>query len=151
SLPALVNGYNRGLGGENQRPDDCPPLPKVSLLFYFSPKDVEYALGWDAWRKAINTRRVRRYNHLAGTVDQWGRLRDLSGWPGKERLATFAAAVGVPMAEKTSIDAYKSNMALGLVERPEEFLRYAVEDARVLLQVYQRFVHLFRQIEEQLG
>jgi hypothetical protein len=151
SLPTLVTGYNPGLGGENLRPDDRPPLPKVSLLFYFSPKDVEYALGWDAWRKAIETRRVRQYNHLSGTVDQWVRLRDLSGWPGKERLATFASAVGVPMEAKGSMDPYKSNMVRGLLESPEEFLRYAVEDAKALLQVYQRFVHLFRQIEEQLG
>ena len=151
SLPDLVEGYNRGLGGENPRPDDDPPLPKVSLLFYFSPKDVEYALGWDAWRKAIETRRVRQYNHLSGTVDQWVRLRDLSGWPGKERLATFASAVGVPMEAKGSMDPYKSNMVRGLLESPEEFLRYAVEDAKALLQVYQRFVSLFRQIEEQLG
>jgi hypothetical protein len=150
SLPDLVKGYARGLGGELPRPDDGPPPPKVSLLFYFSPKDVEYALGWGAWRRAIEARRVRQHNHLAGTVD-WVRLRDLSGWPGREKLATFAAAVAVPMEEKAGMDAFKSNMARGLAERPEEFLRYCVADAKVLLQVYGRFVRLFRAVQGQLG
>jgi hypothetical protein len=154
SLPDLVKGYRHDTVVGGADPEDLPPLPplpKVSLLFYFSPKDIELALGWPPIDNAIKTRRIRQYNHLSGTVDQWVWLRDLSGWSGKERLSTFASAVGVSMEAKTTMDPYKSNMIQGLLERPEEFLRYAVEDAKALLQVYQRFVYLFRQIQEQLG
>lgn len=111
---------------------------KTRLAFFFSPKDVEYAVGWDRFREAINSGHVRQHNALTGCV---GRvvLRDLCGWAGKTSLARFAAALGVGMPEKCVMDDYKVNMARGLVERPAEFLRYAVADARVLLDVYGRF------------
>src|SRR5262249_8937874 len=46
---------------------------------------------------------------------------------------------------------YKTNMALGLVEHPEEFLRYAIGDTRVLPDLYARFVEFVRAQQALLG
>ncbi|MBI1913225.1 MAG: hypothetical protein HYS12_00450 [Planctomycetes bacterium] len=130
---------------------DAKANDRVRLALFFSPKDVEYVLGWDKFGEAIHSGRVRQRNNLAGRV---GRvvLKDLDGWAGKSKLAEFAAALGVPMPDKTSMDDFKKEMRRGLEERPEDFLRYAVDDARVLLEVYARFVAFVRRtLSEILG
>jgi hypothetical protein len=120
---------------------------RLRLVFFFSPKDVEHALSWRAWQAAIRTNKVHQYNNLAGYV---GRvvLRDLCGWAGKQPLDKFAAGMGVPMADKQTITKDdKAHMRRVLLERPEDFLRYAVDDARVLLALYHNFVDFIRQTQ----
>src|SRR5262245_12904486 len=124
--------------------EDLDALERARLVFFFSPKDLEYALGWDMVREAIQAGKVRQRNNLSGTVGPVI-LKDLCGWAGKSSLVKFASALGVPMEAKAVMDGYKTEMRRGLVERPEDFLRYAVSDARVLLDVYARFVAFFRQ------
>jgi hypothetical protein len=65
-------------------------------------------------------------------------------------LKTFAAALGLPMPGKTIMDPYKAEMRRGLEERPEDFLRYAVGDAQVLLDVYRRFVAFVRRTQSEV-
>src|SRR5262249_35694113 len=124
--------------------EDPDALERARLVFFFSPKDVEYALGWSWVREAIHTGKVRQRNNLSGTVGPVI-LKDLCGWAGKSSLVQFASALGVPMPGKTTMDPYKEAMRRGLEECPEDFLRYAVGDARVLLDVYARFVAFLRQ------
>jgi hypothetical protein len=121
----------------------------VRLAFFFSPKDVEFALGWYSFRAAIHSRKVRQRNHLAGKVGPY-LLKDLSGWAGKSSLKSFATALGVPMPEKTSMDDYKECMRRGLEEQPEDYLRYAVADAQVLLALYDRFIGFVRRVQKEV-
>ena len=123
-------------------------VSKARLLIYFSPKDVEYAVGWDHFKPAIETKKVRQRNNLSGRVNDT-LIKDLSGWAGKTSLVKFAAGLGVPMLNKSSMDEFKANMWRGLTERPEEFLRYAVDDATVLLRVQQSFVDLINVVQEE--
>ena len=116
---------------------------RTDLVFFFSPKDVEYALGFDAFGEAIRTGGVRQRNHVAGKVGAC-RLRDVAGWPGKQSLLAFAKAMGVMTPSKTTMDDYKTEMHRGLTERPRDFLRYAVADARVLLDLFERFTGFTR-------
>jgi hypothetical protein len=118
----------------------------LDLALFFSPKDVEFALGWLGWREALHKGAVRQRNALTGRVGMV-RLRDLKGWAGKAKLIDFAAALGVATPAKTVMDKYKKRMRRGLEKRPEEFLRYAVEDARILLDLFARFVAFVQQIE----
>jgi hypothetical protein len=120
---------------------------KVRLLFYYSPRDVEYALSWQDLHHAIHSGKVRQHNHLSGRVGP-ALLRDVAGWAGKEPLYRLANSLGVAMPAKTSMDDYKTNMLRGLNERPDSFLRYAIGDVRVLLDVYQCFVTFVRQIQQ---
>src|SRR5262249_20330615 len=127
--------------------------------------DVEYAAGWDTVKRALERNCVAQRNNLSGLLrgnlaphdHPFGRcpwavtIKDISGWSGKEGLARFAAALGEPMGEKGTMDRYKSRMAWGLLEHPEEFLRYAVDDARVLPRLVGRFVRFLRAVQVKLG
>jgi hypothetical protein len=118
----------------------------IDLAFFFSPKDVEFALGWSQFHKALHKGAVRQRHALTGRVELV-RLRDLCGWAGKMSLAGFAAALGIETPDKGAMDKYKANMRRGLEENPEDFLRYAVADARVLLTMFSRFVAFVRQTQ----
>jgi hypothetical protein len=123
---------------------DKPPAA-VELLLFFSPRDVEYAVGWDSWSEALKNGRVTQHRGLSGRFGSGPavRLRDLFGWTGRDRgLADLAAALGVAAGEKSLMDEYKANMARGLRERPTEFLRYAVSDVTMLPKIYGAFVGL---------
>jgi hypothetical protein len=121
----------------------------LDLAFFFSPKDVEYALGWQEWHRALHKGAVRQRHALTGRVGPI-RLRDLCGWAGKMSLAGFAGALGVATPDKTVMDDFKANMRRGLEERPEDFLRYAVADARILLTMFSRFVAFVRHIQSEI-
>ncbi len=118
------------------------------LLMFFTPKDVEYAIGWERWKAAIEAGDIRQRNNLSGNVD-CVHLKDIVGWAGKTKLVKFAEALGIPMVNKSSMDKYKSCMWTGLMESPEEWLRYAIDDARVLLQVHREFISLFNTVQRE--
>ncbi len=129
-----------------------PEGREVGLLMYFSPKDVEYALGWDAFREGIEEGKVRQRNSLSGKFSTMGQkvtVKDLCGWAGKASLARFAASMGVEAADKGNMDDYKERMHRGLLERPEDFLRYAVGDVRVLLELHSAFVDHFQALQRE--
>jgi hypothetical protein len=129
-----------------------PEGHEVGLLMFFSPKDLEYALGWDAFRQAIEENRVRQRNNLSGRFATFGqkvRIKDLCGWAGKTGLARFAESMGIAAAEKGTMDEHKACMMKGLLERPEEFLRYAAADARLLLELHSAFVGHFQALQRE--
>jgi hypothetical protein len=125
---------------------DGPPK-RLTLVNFFSPKDFEYAFGWAAWREALVTGKVRQHSCLTGRVGKV-LLRDLKGWAPRDakKLVAFARALGVETPQKSAMDEYKTEMARGLMERPADFLRYAVADARVLLEIYAVFVAFIRDV-----
>jgi hypothetical protein len=118
-------------------------VARTDLVFFYSPKDVEYALGFTAFDEAIRAGKVRQRSNVAGSVGVC-RLRDVAGWPGKQSLLAFARAMGIETPSKTKMDDYKTEMYRGLTERPRDFLRYAVADARVLLDLFERFTGFTR-------
>jgi hypothetical protein len=127
-----------------------PMTYATRLAMFFSPKDVEYALGWEQVKKAIDDNKVRQRNNLSGEV-AGNRIKDLYGWAGKGGLLKLSATLGIPpMENKKTMDEYKTCMWRGLLEKPAEYLRYAVDDARELLTIYQRFVDLFRQTQREI-
>ncbi len=121
---------------------------ETRLAMFFSPKDVEYALGWERFKTAIEQQKVRQRNNLSGKIGSI-HVKDLCGWAGKTSLVKFAATLGVPMLNKASMDHYKANMHRGLMEHPEDFLRYAVDDAKLLLAMFQRFVDMIGTIQKE--
>jgi hypothetical protein len=135
ALPFLGRGVLRG--------------DSIDLAIFFSPKDIEYARGWKRWSEALDKGRIHQRHGLTGCV-AGTRLRDLKGWAGPSSLLKFAAALGRPMPGKTALDKYKGCMRRGLEEHPGEFLRYAIEDARVLPDLFSRFVHFIRQIQSEI-
>lgn len=124
----------------------------VRLLMYFSPKDIEYATGWQCFHTAIKDKKVRQRNNISGTLHMPGRrvcIKDLCGWAGKTSLLKFAQSLGVHAPDKTVMDDYKTIMHRGLTERPEDFLRYAVGDVTMLLELHSAFVEHFRTLQQE--
>jgi hypothetical protein len=116
---------------------------RVDLLVFFSPRDVEYAVGWPLWSEAVRAGQVSQHRGLSGGfgLAPRVRVRDVSGWL-KTSLKNTARALGVPAGDKGIMDAYKANMSRGLRERPRDFIRYAVGDAVLLPLIYDAFVGL---------
>jgi hypothetical protein len=127
-----------------------PGRREVVLSFFFSPKDVEFAKGWVACQRAYANGWVHQNNALTGRVED-ALLWDVRGWSGPQKLVNFANALGIPMPDKTSMDVYKTNMWRGLQEEPESYLRYAVGDARVLLDICERFMGFYQDVRGLLG
>jgi hypothetical protein len=125
-------------------------VKEVRLLTFFSPKDLEYAVGWNALKIAIDKNKVRQRHNLSGTVELPNLkvyIKDISGWAGKTSLNKFASALGITMESKSVMDEYKSHMMDGLVGHPEDFLRYSLDDARVLLDCQTSFLTLFNEVQ----
>jgi hypothetical protein len=118
------------------------------LAMYFSPKDVEYAVGWERWQKAMLDGKVNQRNNLSGRLGKVY-VKDVFGLAGKRGLVKLAATVGVSMPDKGSLDEYKSCMWKAMVEKPEDFIRYAVGDAVALLAVLQSFLGMFTIIQRE--
>jgi hypothetical protein len=152
------------LGGdllELSLPHLFPKPPKaLQLLGFYSPSDYLYALGRERWLEALHTARVRQKTCVSGRVGNVV-LRDLFGWAPRNvtgidkdavGLKKFALTLGLEVADKGLMTDYKECMWRGLLNHPAEFLRYAVWDARVLLDIYDRFVaFLAETLREALG
>jgi hypothetical protein len=118
-------------------------VEEVRLLTFFSPKDLEFAVGWDALKTAIDKKKVHQRHNLSGSIDLPNLtvyIKDLCGWAGKTSLNKFASALGITMQSKSVMDDYKTHMMDGLLAHPEDFLRYSVDDARVLLDCQSSFL-----------
>jgi hypothetical protein len=124
----------------------------VRLAFFFSPKDVQYAVGWEAFDTAIHKKEVRQRNNLSGNFPAGGRtmyLKDLYGWAGKKGLAGFLSAMGVATPAKGLMDEFKSNILCGVEAHPEAFLDYAVGDVTCLREAHARFVDHVRRLQRE--
>lgn len=121
---------------------------RTSLLNFFSPKDFEYAFGWPKWKKAIDKDKVKQKRNITGRVGGTN-LKDLSGWAGYNGLEETAKGLGVEVMNKGDMDSYKTNMGLGLLEQPEKFLDYAVNDVRITYQSFESFLNMFIRIQRE--
>ena len=70
----------------------------IRLLNYYSPKDFEYAVGWDAFQYAIMDGKVWQRNTLSGSIELPGlkvMVKDCSGWLSRRPLADLARMLGI--------------------------------------------------------
>jgi hypothetical protein len=121
---------------------------KIRLGLYYSPKDVEYAVGWDNERFAILKKNLHQRNNLSGHIGDV-RIKDLFGLSSKQSLKKFAMSLGVPMEDKGLMDEYKKHMMDGLMEHPENYLAYSVGDARALHRVWHEFMGMFNTVQRE--
>jgi hypothetical protein len=138
-----------------QRIDCERKYQKLFLLMFYSPKDLEYSIGWDIVRelivseKIIQKRNIRNQDQFK-VDDRFVYIRDLKGWTqgGFQDLANSCA---VTLSAKGEMDEYKTKMFEGLEATPEKFVDYAMGDVDDLLKVYYSFVELVRNVQEMVG
>jgi hypothetical protein len=120
------------------------------LLMFYSPKDIEYAIGWEAMQELIDGEVLIQKRNLRGKAVVAGTtvyLRDEKGWAGPGGLANLASQNNVLMASKPDMDAYKSHMLDGLLNEPQKFIEYSMGDTDALLEIERKFVELVRWVQ----
>src|SRR5262245_37355284 len=75
------------------------PDGRSELLFFFSPKDPMYALGEDEFKAAVDKGVIYQRNAIGSSHTYPTKLRDLSGFSGKESLFAMATSLGIPMSD----------------------------------------------------
>lgn len=123
------------------------PDNHIELLMYYSPKDLEYAIGWNnvkaAYLDGVLEQKRNIHNRKDWKVGKYSiKVKDLIGWAGPQKLVNFAAGVGVTMGAKGDMEQYKSHMLDGINLEPAKYCEYSTADARDLLSIYDAFIKL---------
>lgn len=124
----------------------------IDTFIYYTPKDLTYAFGYSNllpyYNGKIKTLKTQRnikgkfkinYNNINHTM----KIKDLSGY-NKGGLKVLAESVGLKKLDV--LDNYKANMDLALKEKPEEFILYGMNDADLLLNIYDLKINTFNEI-----
>jgi hypothetical protein len=120
-------------------------MEDVFAVNYFSPKDLEYLCGWEAWRDAVHRGTVRQRRSLSGKVGD-DRVKDLCGW-NHDGLGTFAKSMGRAMLDKGLMADDKERMWDAFLERPVDFARYCLGDVDILPELHDGFVQMAGEIQ----
>ena len=121
------------------------------LVLFYSPKDIEHLIGTQKALEFYNWIEQKRCLKISNPNPWKVKLHDLKGWT-NGTLKDLAEAVNVNMSSKTSLDDYKDQMTIALVEHTKEFLDYAIEDAEKLLEIDGKFRSMISNISrDQLG
>lgn len=122
---------------------DFIQMPKMKEeLIYYSPKDIWLGHGWENVKPFFLDGTISKKRNLYGTykLDKHKyRINDLSGWT-NDGLAALAKSVNANSVDKGKMDKYKGNMLPGLMEEPELYLEYSMGDARILPEIYFKFL-----------
>ncbi|MEH2164373.1 MAG: hypothetical protein V7K38_25830 [Nostoc sp.] len=123
---------------------------------FYSPKDLEYAMGWEKIRKLYLSTTVQQKRNISTPVPitlQVGdrsyslSIKDMKGWAGTGGLQSLAKSVGFQMTAKSEMDGYKTKMRDGLEAMPAIFAAYAMGDVDDLHEIYKAFVELVRWVQ----
>jgi hypothetical protein len=115
------------------------------LFLFYSPKDIWLSIGFDIFSHLIVTPRLSGRRQLEQKRNLSGRfilstpsgfqvtytVKDLCGWS-NSGLQKLAASLGIDTRDKGLLDGYKSCMENALLERPDVFITYALNDVSLL-------------------
>jgi hypothetical protein len=137
---------------ESILPDFGTGKLKADLLMFASPKDLEFAIGWENFDRIIKLKEnnLKQKRCIQGSFNIGKttiRVRDMYGWQPQGGLKGLADSVGIKMVAKSALDAYKSNMETALALEPTTFLDYAMGDVTDLLNIYPKFIELVQWVQ----
>jgi hypothetical protein len=144
-------------------------IPEVDLLFYYSPKDLEYALGWEFMKPLYESGKVTQKRNIKGAFDfnitatRRGEdgsvtedchkvkinLVDQKGWG--NGLNDFATSLCLEIPGKSLMDDCKGSMRKGYIERPDDAFIYARGDVDILFKTRHEFTKLVQTVRELVG
>lgn len=133
------------------------PRVIINLYFYYSLLDLTYAFGiknmMPYYLNKKKNKLMQRRN-IVGTLTfdclvddvQYSIdfvLKDLCGLhPGGLKELAFS----VSLVKLDTMDSYKKNMEIALIQKTQEFIDYAMTDAVLLLEIFRRKVNSFNKI-----
>jgi hypothetical protein len=126
----------------------------VDNLIFSSPRDIWKSHGWNNVEEFFDEANIDKKRAIEGSYKLSTRnykIWDLSGWT-NESLKSLAMSVSVDTKDKGKMDKYKSNMLQGLIDEPEMFIDYSMNDPELLLKIVQEFTKGQRTLQiETLG
>jgi hypothetical protein len=130
----------------------------VTLLLFYSAKDLEFSLGWEFMEPLYlsDTDGVTQKRCLRGSFPlEVGdstvsvELRDLKGIASGS-LKSFAESLDLNTRDKGVMDAYKSDMRRGFIENPAAAYTYSRNDTDILHKIYIAFEQQIIWIENEV-
>jgi len=126
----------------------------VDNLIFSSPRDIWKSHGWNNVEEFFDEGNIDKKRAINGNYELSKRnykIWDLSGWT-NESLKSLAQSVSVDTKDKGLMDKYKSKMLQGLINEPELFIDYSMNDPELLLKIVQEFTKGQRTLQiETLG
>jgi hypothetical protein len=144
----LLEDYLKKVDSERQ-------YQKLFLLMFYSPKDLEYTIGWDNMRELITSKKLIQKRNIKNKeqmrIDERNVfIKDLKGWT-QGSFQDLANSCAVTLSAKGEMDDYKTKMFEGLEAMPEKFVDYAMGDVDDLLKVYYSFIDLVKSVQGIVG
>lgn len=142
-LTKLIYNYVFGSVRRRRRNEvDC------NLFFFYSPKDLWIAIGWENFRelitpsektgKATITQKRTTMGYFTLKLNDRFKvnyaLKDIAGWTNLG-LQSLAEGLGLETGDKSLLDPYKARMDFALVNHTDDFIRYSMNDVVLLEQV----------------
>lgn len=130
----------------------------TNVWFYYSLQDLNIAFGIDYMKKLYLSKNnpVNQWRSVSGFFSQTMsnhrgqykfniKLKDINGLS-KFGLESLAESYNIPFKKDPILDDYKSRMDEAVVDHPERFLKYGLEDAKVQYLIMQKAVEGFNKI-----
>ncbi|RCJ24304.1 hypothetical protein A6770_28465 [Nostoc minutum NIES-26] len=127
----------------------------IRLLLFYSPKDVEYSIGWSKFSELLLGGFIQQKRNIStpqpvklnlNNHEYKVSIKDMKGWVNGS-LNQLAESVGVSLDAKNVMDEYKSHMREGLEALPTLFAAYSIGDVDHLSNIYDAFVELTRWVQ----
>ena len=127
----------------------------ITLLMFYSPKDLEFSLGWEFIKPlymkddhGVTQKRclTGRFTLQVGKRKVDVEIRDLAGVK-TGGLLEWVKGLGVDIKDKGCMDEYKTRMRDGFIEKPDLAYAYSRNDADLLHHAYVAFEELVKWVE----
>jgi hypothetical protein len=119
---------------------------------YYSAKDLSFSFGYDNLKPYYTgkTKGLVQMRNIKGNfrIDYDNifyqiNIRDLYGYS-QYGLKMLAESVG--LSKFDTLDSYKENMDKALIEKTDDFIKYSINDAELLIDIYERKIESFNQL-----
>lgn len=121
------------------------------LYFFYSPKDIWIAIGFDRFRDLVSREPKRGKSFIQSKRNITGKfrlelesglpvlvkLKDVSGWT-NQGLKRLAESLGIVSHEKDLLDDFKSEMETALEKETHLFFIYAMNDVVLLREIVKK-------------
>ena len=119
-------------------PDELIDFQKdIDLIMFFSPKDLEYSIGWYLFKHNLREGYISKKRGMTGKFKAWDdsdskpspkvNIVDLAGLT-IGGLKKFGEVLNYEMTSKSGLDSYKTDMFTALNFFPHTFINYSLGD-----------------------
>ncbi len=130
---------------------------KFNLYMYYSLKDLTFCFGYNNLKLYYmgSKKKITQNRNISGTFQinydtriHFFKIFDLFGYSSS---GLKSLALSVNLEKFDDLDNYKTEMNRALIEKPDLFIKYAINDAEILPKIFTRKIKSFNDILNVLG